>query len=85
MEMVSVTLSIPKPIVDFLDSMQVDVEGYFVVSIVNIVEADLEEWLVNYHSTFSKCSLERVFSAYRKSLFPFSIKGCKEIKKKPGV
>jgi hypothetical protein len=73
---------IPKPIVDFLQSVQVNIEGYLIVSIVNVVEADFEEWLVDNHTTFSQHRLEHVFSKYSRSLYPFSMKGQRKIKKK---
>jgi hypothetical protein len=78
-------LTIPKPIIDFLESVHVDVEGYLTVSIVNFVEADFEEWLANNHFMFNQCRLERVFSEYTRSLYPFSVKRQRKIKKEHGV
>jgi len=41
-ETVEVTVKLPKAIVDFLKSMNVDVEEYIVHNVVGVIEADLE-------------------------------------------
>ena len=71
MEMVIITLKIPKAIVDFLQSVQVDIEGYFVVSIVSIVEADLEDWLFSRHALGKDFNLQQVFCEYGRFQHPF--------------
>jgi len=41
-ETVEITLTLPKAIVDFLKSMNVDVEEYIIHNVIGVIAADLE-------------------------------------------